>query len=257
MAEQLVEPNLYGGAQIYDILFAEPLSQAAISFYSTLIRQFGEPVLELACGTGRVTIALAALDFKVHGLDNSVAMIEQGKRKTRQKSLDISYFVQDMRDFAINQKFGLIFIPHQSFQHLYTREDVAGCLRSVRKHLLPEGAFLIQVFNPWPPLLTTVPKRFKTSKEYYQDPQSGERYYAEYENQYNPGTQILTSTYYYHTERDPTERCFQLKMRQFFPQELDDLIESNGFKILAKYGDEKFTPFDQKPNYQNILCRPK
>ncbi|WP_165907769.1 hypothetical protein [Hydrogenispora ethanolica] len=43
-------------------------------------------------------------------------------------------------------------------------------------------------------------------------------------------------------------------MRQFFPQELDALLEYNGWTILAKYGDERFTPFAEKPFYQNVLC---
>lgn len=257
MTERTI-PSLYDDSWIYDILFGEPPTQEAISFYSALIRQYGEPVLELACGTGRVTLTLASLGFKVWGLDNSAAMIERARQKTCEKSLEIVYSIQDMRDFSLQQQFGLILIPHQSFQHLFTREDVEGCLRSVRKQLLPKGALLIQVFNPWPPLLTTgLGTRKKTSKEFYQDPQSGECYHAEYENRYNTRTQILTSTYYYHTAQDPKEKSFQLQMRQFFPQELDALIEYNGFEIIAKYGDEQFTPFDQKPYYQNVLCRPK
>ncbi|HYH02913.1 MAG TPA: class I SAM-dependent methyltransferase [Bacillota bacterium] len=251
------DQNLYDDARIYDILFGETPAQQEIDFYSTLIGQYGEPVLELACGTGRITILLAQVGFNIQGLDIAAPMINLAQQKTRAASLDIPYSIQDMRNFALDQKFGFIFVPHQSFQHLYTRSDVEGCLRLVRNHLLPNGAFLIQIFNPSPRVLTIDGEtRFKTSKEFYVDHTSGERFFAEFRNRYELHSQILDTTYYYHTDSDATEKSFKLRMRQFFPQELDALIEYNGFEIIAKYGDNRFTPFEEKPVYQNVLCRP-
>jgi hypothetical protein len=66
---------------------------------------------------------------------------------------------------------------------------------------------------------------------------------------------LAVATYFYHTDTDSTEKAFKLSMRQFFPQELDALLGYNGFEIIAKYGDDQFTPFEQKPFYQNVLCR--
>ena len=254
-AEGARTAELYENAQVYDVLFGAAVSQAELDFYATLIRQFGEPVLELACGTGRIIMALAQSGWEIHGLDLSSAMIERARQKAQTAGMDIPFHCADMRNFAIGRRFGFIFIPCQSFQHLYARRDVEECLAAVRSHLLPSGAFLIQVFNPYPPLLAAEPtRRLRTSREYYEDQWTGERYYAEYQNRYDAASQILHSTYYYHTDADPTEKNFQLAMRQFFPQELDALLEYNGWKIRAKYGDEHCTPFAEKPYYQNVLC---
>jgi 2-polyprenyl-3-methyl-5-hydroxy-6-metoxy-1,4-benzoquinol methylase len=250
-------PDIYQDSRVYDILFGEEITQPEIEFYKKLINQFGEPILELACGTGRITIPLAKLGLHISGLDLSSAMIELAKQKARENSLAIAFYNLDMRDFSIDEKFGFIFVPYQSFQHLFTRKDVEYCLKAVRNHLLPAGAFLIQVFNPFPPILSVyLSERRKTSQEYYVDKFSGERYYAEFQSIYDTGTQIMTSTYFYHTDSARTEKSLELKMRQFFPQELDALIEYNGFEIIAKYGDNEFTPFEEKPFYQNIICKP-
>ena len=129
-------------------------------------------------------------------------------------------------------------------------------MRSVRNHLKPDGAFLIQVFNPYLPLLAADPSiRRKTSKEFYQDTLSGEKFYAEIQNKYDVGTQVMDSTYFYYSDSDSDEKSFKLRVRQFFPQELDALVEYNGFEIIEKYGDNQFTPFSKKPFYQNILCK--
>jgi len=90
---------IYDDARIYDILFGEPISQKDFEFYSTLINPYGEPILELACETGRITIPLAQNNFKIHGLDNSLAMINQAKEKAKKTLVSIQWHLEDMRNF--------------------------------------------------------------------------------------------------------------------------------------------------------------
>ncbi|HEX3047843.1 MAG TPA: class I SAM-dependent methyltransferase, partial [Bacillota bacterium] len=106
--------NIYEEARIYDIIFGEPVSEQDLEFYRTLINQFGEPVLELACGTGRVTIPLAKMGFQIAGLDLSKAMTHLARQKSQEAALNISFYNADMTDFSIDQRFGFIFIPNQS-----------------------------------------------------------------------------------------------------------------------------------------------
>lgn len=86
---------------------------------------------------------------------------------------------------------------------------------------------------------------------------SGKRFRASIRTQYDPNTQVLLSTYDYESEDRTITGSFDLTMRQFFPQEIDALLRHNGFDLLAKYGDAEFKPFDKRPSYQTILCRPR
>jgi hypothetical protein len=55
----------------------------------------------------------------------------------------------DMRDFQLERRFQLITIPFRAFQHLQTVEDQLACLACVRRHLLPGGRLILDLYNPW------------------------------------------------------------------------------------------------------------
>jgi 2-polyprenyl-3-methyl-5-hydroxy-6-metoxy-1,4-benzoquinol methylase len=66
--------------------------------------------LELACGTGRITIPVAERGLDIMGIDISRKMIDQAKSKARKKNLNIYFSVKDMRQFSFDKKFSVIFI---------------------------------------------------------------------------------------------------------------------------------------------------
>jgi SAM-dependent methyltransferase len=248
------ENSIYSTSEIYDIFFGEPESINGLNFYHDLINEFGQPVLELACGSGRITLELAKQGIDITGIDLSSSMIELAKIKNKNYS-DI-FHVADMRAFDLKKMFGFVFIPAQSFQHLLTKADYEQCFAAVRNHLSPKGAFLIQIFTPAPQILAKNPEDVSpTSKPFYVDKKTGTKYYAKIKTNYDWATQILYIEYLYHNEQDTVERTFTLAMRQYFPKEIDSIAEYNGFEIISKYGDDKRTPFDKKPGYQNILLK--
>jgi len=106
----------------------------------------GQSVLELACGTGRVTLPIAAAGARVTGIDNSPAMLEVARSKS---SGDNPRWVEaDMTSFDLEERFGLALIPFRSFLHLLTTEDQKACLRRVHEHLVPGGRLALNFFNP-------------------------------------------------------------------------------------------------------------
>jgi hypothetical protein len=165
-----------------------------------------------------------------------------------------------MRSFEIGQHYGFVFVPAQSFQHLLRREDVEQTLDCVRRHLAPGGAFLIQIFTPSPAILARAVEGahpIPTSKDWYSDARSGRRFAASIHVEYDAAKQVSVSTYDYRSEDCEVRGSFAVTLRQFFPQEIDGLLHYNGFDVLAKYGDLERTPFDEKPAYQHIVCRPR
>jgi SAM-dependent methyltransferase len=120
-----------------------------VPFYVDLARQAagrGEAVLELACGTGRVTIPIAQAGVEVTGLDNAPAMLDVARRKAAAAGVDVRWVLGDMRTFRLGQRFGLVIIPFRSFLHLLTDADQQACLQHVYEHLLPGGRFALNFF---------------------------------------------------------------------------------------------------------------
>lgn len=116
-------------------------SRSDIPFYVELAREAGSTVLELACGTGQVTLALAQAGYIVTGLDRSSAMLRVARDKLDRTDPEIvrrvHFLQEDMASFELGTEFDAIFIPFRSFQFLLTTEAQRACLDRVSRHLRP------------------------------------------------------------------------------------------------------------------------
>ena len=117
-----------------------------IPFYLELSKRAEGRVLELCCGTGRITITLSQQGIDITGLDFTESMLQRAREKAT--GLPLSFVKGDMRSFAIEESFKLIFIPFNSLQNTYTLEDLEGIFTCIKKHLSPGGIFAFDVFNP-------------------------------------------------------------------------------------------------------------
>jgi SAM-dependent methyltransferase len=130
----------------------------------------GAPVLELACGTGRLTLPLAATaaaaaaatttaasevataeeaGVTIVGLDNNRAMLAAARRHAHHRP-DLAcrpplFVAADMRRFALAARFGLVFVGYNSLQLLTGPGDMVACLTSARQHLRPDGRVGVEV----------------------------------------------------------------------------------------------------------------
>jgi ubiquinone/menaquinone biosynthesis C-methylase UbiE len=144
---------------LYDSFIADyydesPIVQGRMQdviFYRDAARDFGDPILELGCGTGRITMALAAAGKRVTGLDISERMLERAAKKRLAlytEERERVHLVQgDMVKFDLGEKFRLIIIPFRPFQHLREVEQQMDCLQCARKHLAPGGRLILDVFQ--------------------------------------------------------------------------------------------------------------
>src|SRR5437588_8094896 len=130
-------------AKYYDQAYGAKQDLADLPFYLDLARQIGRPVLELACGTGRVLLPIARQGVAIHGVDNSGPMLRRLEEKLRQESKDVrelvSIFTGDMRTFRSNRKYRLVIIPFRPLQHMYTVEDQLAALKTAAFHLDEDG----------------------------------------------------------------------------------------------------------------------
>ncbi len=225
-----------------------------IPFFLGQVREYGDPVLELACGTGRITIPIAGAGFRVVGLDASPAMLAQGRKKAEASGATVEWVLADCRDFTMPKRFAYIFIPFNSITHLHDLKSLQACLGCVREHLHEHGRFVIDVFNPRLDILMRDPaQRYPVAA--YPDPDGLGTVTITESNVYDRATQVNRIKWHYQIGEAREEKVVENNMRILFPQELDALLHYNGFEVEAKFGDFDGSPFDSASDLQIVVCR--
>lgn len=221
--------DLYDDVFLYDLVHGQFATGEIFQFFNDLSIEYGSPVLELACGSGNILVPLAENGIDIYGLDISDKMLSACRRKSAERNIKIHVRKGDMRSFDIDKKFRFIYIAGNSFQHLNTIHDISACFESVRRHLDVDGKLLIEVFNPYIPLLVReMGKRFVVG--------SFEDYVLTEDVNYDAASQKSEFNWHFWHRPSDREKTLSFTMRQFFPQEFDSLFELHGFRIDHKFG---------------------
>jgi len=243
--------ELYRDGRHYDLQNADVTED--IPYWVEIAREAGGPVLELCCGTGRISFPLAEAGFEVTGIDASEAMLDHARYKMQKNGLRVEFIHGDVRDFDLGREFKLVFIPFNSINHLHTTEDIESFFGCVKRHLAPGGKFAIDIFVPNAGYLVRDPEERRLIAE-YDDPDGGGLVTVTESNLYNPALQINHVRWFAHFHQLKKTVKADLNMRMFFPQELDMLLKYNGFSIEAKYGDYKRGAFKADSIKQLFVC---
>ncbi len=217
-------------------------------------RSLGGPLLDLACGTGRMAIHLAELGYSVTGVDVVPEMIAHARHKAAARSVAVEWVVADARSFQLHRQFPGIFMLMNAFQFLLTRADHEAMLARVREHLLPEGWFLFETRNPSPRNLYEVRH---PDGEQFTTPDGGQLIITEQQH-YDPITQIQHCTGDYqwrHADGQHEEKTLRTALRYVFPQEMEALLYYNGFQIRACYGDWQQAPLTAASPAMIYVCQ--
>lgn len=111
-------------------------------FYLALAKRVGGPVLDLACGTGRLTRALAQAGLTVTGVDLSPAMLAHARDLAG--DLPITWVAADARELHLAQRFRLTLMTSHAFQHMLTDEDQDRLFAAVYTQLEAGGLFAFE-----------------------------------------------------------------------------------------------------------------
>ncbi|URN93757.1 MAG: class I SAM-dependent methyltransferase [Candidatus Pristimantibacillus lignocellulolyticus] len=225
-----------------------------LSFYIDYAHQYGQEILEVACGTGRISIPLAREGFNVTGIDLSDHMIKVLEHKLLNESMDtrsrVNPFVADMTEFISNKKFSLIIIPFRSFQLLTEESQITRFLKNVRTQLTEDGVFILTAYRPYGLLDET----------WVQDEHEDWVIYDQNTNKKVTRTQIRKSidtdkqiTYpehiYYIEEPDGTtqKHTQKLAMKYYYEEQLRNLLVTSGFNIREEFGYYDLRPIEEGP----------
>ena len=237
-------------ADVYDSIYA--YVREDIPFYVQEAARSGGPVLELGCGTGRVTVPIAKAGIDIVGLDNSEAMLERARGKARELepghgSIDLQ--MGDMRDFSLGRTFPLIIVPFRGFLSLLSVEDQVNCLTSVKNHLEPDGRLIFNIFVPDPQMLVEDEDAAFHLRD-VADPDTGRTSIVWQQTRVDNHNQVL-SVRLIVDETDQQGKVgnrfyCDYQIRYAHRYEILHLLERCGFEVVDLHGDFDGTPFDDE-----------
>ena len=139
-------PSTFDDGELYDLILGD-LSYC-VDFYVDLARKAQGPVLEIACGTGRILLPCLQAEVDIDGLDYYAPMLETLRKKAAALQLSPRLYQADMGDFRLPRRYALIMVTFNAFGHNMTQESQIRCLELCREHLLPGGLFVFDAFFP-------------------------------------------------------------------------------------------------------------
>ena len=139
-------PSIFDDGDIYDLV-GSALTYG-LDFYVGLARAANGPVLDIACGTGRILLPCLQAGVDIEGLDLYEPMLKTLRAKASALGLTPRLHQADMSDFSVPRRFELVMIPFNAFIHNMTQEAQIRCLQLCREHLLPGGRLIFDTFFP-------------------------------------------------------------------------------------------------------------
>jgi SAM-dependent methyltransferase len=210
-----------------------------------LARRFGSPVLELACGSGRLLAPLARAGLDATGVDSAPAMLERARARLGRLGLTATLYEQRAETLDLDRSFRTIVFGLDSFGLLIRRTDQVRALRAARNLLTHDGRFILDLTNgnlrgsaePGEELLHDITAP---------DPETGRPITKFVLRRPLPAEQLDELRFFY-DEQDAQgylqRTTVDLRLRWFTRFELELLLESSGFVVDELYGNYDLDPF--------------
>lgn len=213
-------------AQSYDADSADRVAPEVLGPTLDFLARLAGPgaALELAIGTGRVGIPLAARGVPVTGIELSEAMVAQLRRKADEVTLPV--VLGDMATTEVAGTFALVYLVWNTLSNLRTQGEQVECFRNAARHLSPGGRFVIELWVPpvrrLPPGQTAVPMTVEEGHLVFYT--------------YDLTTQQCTS-HHYRTATDGTTRYSSGRFRYCWPAECDLMAQLAGLELESRFAD--------------------
>ena len=225
-----------------------------LEFHISLAKEYGQRgILDIACGTGALTIPLAKAGYDVAALDLSAPMVEITTEKLLQENLKADLFTANMTDFKMNRKFSLAVIARSGFMHLLTAREQRQTLINISDHLTEGGVLTFNHFQPFPIIqakqMQSSPDEYSFRAEYINNEGIKERISEALT--YNHITQVMSGNWKFETlDNNGNITAMRVRpqaMRHTYRQEMEYLFELCGYEVIAVYNNYRFV--EARDNY--------
>jgi ubiquinone/menaquinone biosynthesis C-methylase UbiE len=248
-------------APFYDWENARTVGRRDVSFWQRVAGAVAGPVLELGCGTGRVSIPLARAGVQLVGIDRSAEMLARARRRAQTlaarrggRSLSSCRLVRgDIRALPFaDRRFPLVLAPYGILQSLLSDRDLTATLASVARVLRPGGMFGID-------LVPDVPKwREYRDRVQLRGRMRGGAQLTLIESVRQDRRRRRTTFEQRYLERrggEILEHRFDLSFRTLTVPEMTRRLERAGFRIEALLGDYRGRTWDERADVWVVLAR--
>lgn len=236
-------------APFYDWENARTLGRRDVPFWRRVAAAVHAPILELGCGTGRITAPLDAAGVDIVGIDRSEPMLDRARRRRPAVPLVRG----DIRQLPFRAaSFGMVLAPYGILQSLLRDRDVADTLRAVGRVLRPGGLFGID-------LVPDVPHwREYRNRVQLRGRAAGGRHLTLIESVRQDRVRRLTTFEQRYVERragSVIEHQFDLTFRTLSVEQMRRRLERAGFAVDAVVGDYRGRPWDERADVWIILAK--
>lgn len=227
-------------ASYYDKLTNNVSYSQRADYFDTVLKQFhtsGPILLDLACGTGSLSVELAKRGYDVIGVDSSPEMLSVAMQKKYETGLDLLFLCQDMTELDLYGTIDATVCALDSINHVTNPEDVQKIFNKVSLFTAPGGLFVFDV--------NTVYKHREVlgNNTFVYD---CDDVYCVWQNTYQEADETVSINLDFFEYDDESggyfrsSECFQ--ERAYTPQQLEQMLENSGLSLLAVYGDDTMEP---------------
>jgi SAM-dependent methyltransferase len=143
-----VEATPFDDGVLYDLFFEH--FDLGLDFYLGLAKAARGPVLDVACGTGRILLPCLKAGVDAEGLDLFSGMLTRLREKASALGFKPQLYQVNMSSFRLPRRYALIMIPFNAFVHNLTTNDQLETLQTCRQHLQPGGLLVFDTYFPGP-----------------------------------------------------------------------------------------------------------
>ncbi|RMG84073.1 MAG: class I SAM-dependent methyltransferase [Chloroflexi bacterium] len=246
-------------ARFYDAEHADKTDDLVM--YSRLAEEYGGPILDIGCGTGRVMLHLAQEGYETHGIDNEPAMLERARQKVNAlphlQSL-VHFHEGDVLSYPLEKQFSMVLLTYNALMHFHEQETQLALLGRLRQWLKSDGLLVIDLPNAGEVFATQDTDAIILERTLI-DPDNGHLVMLQSTSYLDRTTQLMRADWIYdEVQDDGTVKRTYIPhiLRYFFYAEMRLLLLHSGVSVEAVYGDTEEGPFEDGCERMIIYATP-
>lgn len=232
-----------------------------IALYLELAEQYGDPIMDIGCGTGRVMVPLAQQGYTVHGIDNNETMLERAERyRSASPTLKQNMVLHhgDVLTFELTGQFKLMLLTYNALMHFRTQPEQIQLLKRLRQWTAEDGLMVLDLPNAGEVFATQETDALMFERSFL-EPESGHVVMQQSYSYLDRVTQLLHVTWIYdEIDGDGVVKRTMAPhvLYYYFYPEVQLLLALTGFEVEAVYGDTAQNPFEDGCERMVVFAKP-